>query len=290
MNLSESTMRAGARVDLDSPSQGWINRYLALLGVEAEQPSYAALARLTRAHLARVPFENTSSLRRALAAGGAQVPPLDPDTQLAAWEGRGAGGICFEVTNMLPRLLTALGYQVAPVLAKISFPGSHSASLVSLNGERYLVDVANGAPFWEPVPLHGETEVRRAGLAYRFRPGPYDDEWLQERGIGREWRLFCTYDLRPSDAEGREIAYQRHHVPGESFVASEFLLIRCDEDEVWVLRNGLFTRHSASGKRNRRITDPAEVERLAADVFQLPALPAREGLAALDTLTQRRHS
>jgi arylamine N-acetyltransferase len=289
MNPSENVLTSAPETALDPPGAAWVQRYLALLGVENEPPGYDALARLTRAHLARVPFENVSSLRRALAAAGGPVPPLDLETQLADWEERRAGGICFEVTNTFPRLLNALGYRAYPVLARISFPGQHSATVVELDGERYLVDVANGAPFWEPVPLRGEVQVHRAGLAYRFRPGS-DGEWLQERGIGREWRLFCTYDLRPSDAESREAAYQRHHIPGESFVASEFVLIHCQEDEVWVLRNGLFTHHRSSGKRSRRISTSEELEQLARDVFQLPDLPVHEGVMALEALMQRRHA
>jgi arylamine N-acetyltransferase len=290
MEVSESTVADTAPKDMTPPSTDWVRRYLSLLSVEAEPPSYQALARLVRAHLETVPFENVSSLIRAAAAGAGPIPPLDLDAQLVGWEERCAGGICFEVTNTFTRLLVGLGYQAAPLLAQISFPGSHSAILVQLNGERYLIDVANGAPFWQPVPLMGEFSLQHAGLSYRFRPGESPDEWVQERGIGRAWRPFCTYNLCPAGADAREVAYQRHHIPGESFVATELVLIRCQEDTVSVFRDGLFTQHSAAGKHSRRVSDPDEIERLACDVFRLPGLPVRDGIAAHTELTKRRHS
>ena len=73
-------------------------------------------------------------------------------------------------------------------------------------------------------------------------------------------------------------------------MASEFVLIRCADDAVWVLRNGLFTHHTVARKRSRRISDPSEIEQLAREVFLLPGAPVREGMAALETLMQRRYS
>jgi hypothetical protein len=43
--------------------------------------------------------------------------------------------------------------------------------VVELHGRSYLADVSNGAPFFEPIPLDRTVEIRRFGLAYRFRPG-----------------------------------------------------------------------------------------------------------------------
>src|SRR5437016_4892027 len=95
---------------VDTPSQEWVDRYLALLGIKQEAPSVSALGRLIRAQIATVPFENVASiLRRRDHPGGGPVPPVDPDAMLAAWEARTSGGVCFDVTEMMLRLLTSLG-------------------------------------------------------------------------------------------------------------------------------------------------------------------------------------
>ncbi|MDP8924588.1 MAG: hypothetical protein M3O34_17170 [Chloroflexota bacterium] len=126
--------------------------------------------------------------------------------------------------------------------------------------------------------------MRRAGLAYRFRPGESADEWVQDRWIDEAWKPFCHYDLRPADAATREAAYQRHHVPTESWVASTLTLIRCEEDRVTVLRNAELTRFTADGKQVERIADAAAYERLAAEEFALPNLQIAEARRALSEL------
>lgn len=151
-------------------SATWVGRYLDVLGLAREAPSIAALGRIAEAQARRVVFANATSVLRRRANLGLPVPPVDCEALLETWEQRRGGGVCFEVVEMLSRLLVALGYQARPLLARISFPGSHQAVLVELDGACFLLDAGNGAPFFTPIPLDRVTEVRHAGLAYRFRP------------------------------------------------------------------------------------------------------------------------
>jgi N-hydroxyarylamine O-acetyltransferase len=256
----------------------WVGRYLDFLGVAHAQPGLDALTRLTRAHVLRVPFESVTSVLRRHARPFGPVPPLNSDAVLASWQEGRSGGLCFEVTHMFGRLLVALGYRAHPVLAFITFPGSHQALLVELDGERYLVDAGNGAPFFEPVALTGTVEVRHAGLAYRYRPD--GDTWIQDRWIRGAWDPFCRYDLHPPDPAAQEAAYQRHHQPGGSWVVDSMVLVRCAKDEVLSLRNGELTRFTAHGK-SVELVETATYPRLAADVFGMPALPIAQAIQAL---------
>lgn len=262
----------------------WIDRYLHLLGVAHAEPDLATLGRLAGAHLAAVPFENVTSILRRRAHLGRPVPPLDPDAILAAWEEKRSGGLCFEVADTFCRLLAALGFRARVVLGLITFLGSHQAVLVEVDGRRYLIDVANGAPFFEPIPLDGPVEVRRAGLAYRFRPGDAAETWLQERWIDDAWAPFCRYELGPSAPRAREAAYQRHHSLGTGWVVGNLTLVRCTEWEVCRLRDQEFTRFTAEGKQTEDVSEPGDRSRLAAAVFGLPGLPIEEGWRALADL------
>jgi len=259
-------------------SRDWLRRYLDLLEVERARPSAAALARLTRAQVLRVTFENVTSLLRHDAHRGEPMPPLDPEELLDGWERRRGGGVCFEVTEMLGRLLGALGYRVHPVVATISFPGSHQALVAELDGARLLVDAGNGAPFLEPIPLDRVVEVRRAGLAYRFRPAA--GECVQERLVDGAWAPFCRYALRPATAEERDHAFRHHHTAGVSWVLGSVTLIGCAEDEVVLLRDRELTRFTPGGKRSEPVSGDAEYARLAAEAFGLPGLPIAEGVRA----------
>jgi arylamine N-acetyltransferase len=263
-------------------------RYLALLDIPREAPSISALGRLIRAHIATVPFENVASiLRRRDHPGDGPVPPLDLDAMLATWEARANGGVCFDITAMLLRLLTDLGYPAAPVLARIGDPGPgfwlgrHQALLVTVGGDRFLVDAGNGSPFYDPIPLDGVTEFRLAGLGFRFRADEQPGVWTQDRLIDGAWAPFCRYDLQPADDASRDAAYQNHHRVTESWVASSLFLIHCGDLAVHVVRDDQVTRYGPDGKQAWQLASDAEAEQLAEDVFKLPGLRIAEARQAL---------
>jgi arylamine N-acetyltransferase len=261
----------------------WLADYLDLLGLEREPPTLDYLKRLTRAHVERVPFENITSILRRAAAGAAAVPPLDRDTELQAWRDLRGGGVCFEVTDMFDTLLALLGFQRHPVIAVISFPGSHQAVVVQLEGRRYLVDAGNGAPFFEAIPVSDDDtpfEFSHAGLSYRFRADG-TQAWVQDRLIDGKWEPFCTYLLAPADQAARETAYQRHHTLGQSWVVDSLRLIRCTESEVWVLRDGTLTHLSAVGKSVSACDSEADYRRTLDEIFGLPNAPIEQALEVL---------
>ena len=256
----------------------WTHRYLALLGEPPRPPSRAALGRLVRAQLTTIPFENSLALRRRMAAGDAgPVAPIDTDAVLLDWLARRAGGVCFEHTALFGRLLQALGYALTPIAGEISFPGSHQALVLSLERRQWLVDVGNGAPFFEPIPLDQTLELGHAGLVFRFGPDANDPGiWLQEREIDGAWKTWCRYRLQAQSAADRETAYQRHHRPRETWVTNSIVLMACGDDEVLVVRNGEQHRHRAQGgPSTTRLADAGDWAALPAAVG-LPAWPALE--------------
>ncbi len=259
----------------------WIDRYLRLLGMEDPKPDLETLSRLARTHLLTVPFENVTSILRRRGHLGQPVPPLDPETLLTAWEQRRGGGLCFEVADTFNRLLVALGFRTRVVLGFITFLGSHQAILVEMDGGRYLVDVANGAPFFDPIPLDRPVEIRHAELAYRFYPGDAAETWLQDRWIDGTWTPFCSYELGPPDPGQRAAAFQRHHTLGEGWVVGRLTLAQCTEDAVYRLRDQEFTRFTAEGKETETVTQPEIRIRLVSEEFGLPGLPVEDALRAL---------
>jgi N-hydroxyarylamine O-acetyltransferase len=262
--------------------EDWRSRYLKLLGLECEAPTTDYLRRLSRAHLSRVPFENVTSILRRDSAGEQPVPTLDRDQELDAWLERRGGGLCFEVVDMFGTLLSALDFRVHPVLATISFVGSHQGLVVDVEGERYLVDAGNGAPFFEPIPLSEPVELSHVGLTYRFRPADdRPDGWVQDRLIENNWQPFCTYDLAPAADTDRETAYQRHHMRGHSWVVDNLTLVRCTDSDVWSLRDNRLTHFDSAGKSVREIASDAEYRAIAAELFNLPNAPIDDALRVL---------
>lgn len=263
-----------------TPPAAWVDRYLTLLGLEREPPSPDALARLVRAQIERIVFENvTAILRRAAAGfGPGPVPAPDPDALLDAWAAGRGGGVCFDLAPMFRRLLAGLAYRVAPILAQISFPGSHHAVLVDLGEARYLVDVGSGAPLWRPVKLGETVEIEHAGNLFRLRPEGGD--YIRERRLDGRWELGCRYVLRPASAEERNAAYQRHQLGGETWVVGNLTMVRCTPDALYRLRDDELAIHRPDGPRVERI-GPGDHARVADELFGLPDLPVDAALAAL---------
>jgi N-hydroxyarylamine O-acetyltransferase len=251
-----------------------VQAYLNFLNLDGPLPvTLDGLARLTRAQVRNVPFESISSILRRAQYPHGPVPEVDTDAKLAAWVERRAGGVCFEVAPTFEPILRELGFQARMINAEIGRPGWHQALVVDLDESAYLVDVGNGAPFLEPIPLEGTTEVHHAGLAYRFRPDSASDDWIQDRWIDEAWVPFCRYTLGPADRTVRESAYQHHHTLGQSWVVDTLTLTRCDDDEVWSLRNHELRHFTPDGKSVQQVSEPGEYARLAAEVFGVPGLP-----------------
>jgi arylamine N-acetyltransferase len=259
-------------------SPDWVRRYLTVLGVEKRPPSLDALAELIRAHVHAVTFENITSLQRRASRPDGPVPPLDPEVLLANWEQRRGGGVCFEIASMFERLLRALGYRSTLALGSVNFPGAHQAVVIDLDEGRYLVDVGSGAPLFDPIPLSGEVVIHHVGLGFRFGPGDAVDTWVQDRCIDETWMPLFRYDLNPAVEQVREEGYQRHHVPGESWVVDGPRLVRCADDAVFSLRGGELITYRADGKSSEQIKSPADYVRVATDIFRLPNLPIAEVL------------
>jgi arylamine N-acetyltransferase len=262
---------------------GWLDRYLDLLGLAGQRsqpPSRANLDAIVRAHRA-ITFECVSSIIRRGAAGDGPVPPLDLDRQLETWVRRAGGGVCFEFGAMLGRLLTELGYTAYPVLARISFPGSHSALIAELDGQQLLVDVGNGQPILEAIPVDEPFEIDRAGLRYRFRRDSPSGPLVQDRWVGETFAPFVTYELEPATPDEMEASYQRHHaLPPATFVLQNFRLVRIADDEVLQLRDHQFSAWRGSGKTVEEVHDLGRYRELVGGTFGLPNLDVERGLRA----------
>ncbi|MCC7368876.1 MAG: arylamine N-acetyltransferase [Chloroflexi bacterium] len=268
-------------------SDAHTDRYLALLGLDGGPPSRHQLAALVRAHVLRVPFENVTALLRRRDHPTGPAPQPDSDALLTAWEGRAGGGVCFEIAMMVSRLLATLGYGAHLVLGQISLPFGHQAVVVEVGGRRYLVDLGNGAPIFEPLPLDGQpVEVHRHGLSFRFRHGDEPDALFQDRMIDGAWKQHCRYSLAPAADADRDAGYQHHHTPNASWVTGSLTMVRSTDTEVYSLKDAVLTRHTEHGKSADTLPDEAAYQRMAAEVYGLPALRIGDALAVRAAFSQ----
>jgi N-hydroxyarylamine O-acetyltransferase len=207
----------------------WIDDYLARL--DLKPPASAgleALCQLQRAHLLAVPFENLS-----VHLGEPIV--LDQAALVAKVVERRRGGFCYELNGAFAALLTALGFRVSMLSARVfgaegqpGPPFDHMTLWVEL-AEPWLVDVGFGRFAMQPLRLgadgdqpdpagtfriadspagHGEFDVFLDGEpAYRVDPRPYPLSdfaptcWWQQTFPGSHFRKSLTCSI--STTSGR---------------------------------------------------------------------------------------
>ncbi|KAL7898839.1 hypothetical protein HDV63DRAFT_397330 [Trichoderma sp. SZMC 28014] len=157
-------------------SQDQLTRYLEHISYPRSQhPSdeLQFLKELQAHHLARVPFESISlhySPHRTLS--------VDADDLFQKVVEKSRGGYCTEMNTIFGDMMRALGFNVLSIGARVK-PGpvylgmTHSANIVTINQQRYLVDVAFGSHgAFTPVPLINGFEFdnilpRRGKLEFR---------------------------------------------------------------------------------------------------------------------------
>lgn len=143
-----------------------VDAYLNRIGAApVDQPDLQTLARLQYQHLRTVPFENLS-----IHLG--EPIQLDEDALFEKVVERWRGGFCYELNGAFAMLLTALGYPVTYLAARVfssKVPGpplDHLALRVDLD-RPYLVDVGFGALSNHPLLLDSRHEQHDP--AGRFR-------------------------------------------------------------------------------------------------------------------------
>ncbi|RPA78527.1 cysteine proteinase [Ascobolus immersus RN42] len=153
-------------------------------------------------HLRKVPFENLSlhyAQRKHLGL-----------TEDALWEkmitnGRGRGGYCMEVNTFFGAVLRGCGFEAYMVAGKIAhamhggtegFRGmSHVVNILTLDGQRYLLDVGFGNQnLLRPIPLIPDNVIRtETGFEMKVQHEPIPNSLTGQK--------FWIYNFRDFDAE-----------------------------------------------------------------------------------------
>ncbi len=158
-------------------------------------PTRECLERLIPAHAAAIPFENIEVLAR-------RVPRLDvPGLQDKLVRQR-RGGYCFEQNTLLRAVLQAIGFDVAPMEARIrsGVPAdvvtarTHLATRVVLDGVAHLVDV--GCSTVAPLaPLVLASRAQQAAGSGFYRLVEVGEELLLQTLAAGAWT--DCYQLMP---------------------------------------------------------------------------------------------
>ena len=158
-------------------------------------PDLATLRAVIAAHTASIPFENIDVLL-------GRTPRLDLRSLQDKMVASERGGYCFEQNTLLHAGLTALGFQVARLLARVirgmaadaSGPATHMLLRVDLPEGPFLADAGFGNQT-PTAPLEFRAMVEQLTPHDVMRLFPVGDELTLQARTGEEWQ--SIYRLSP---------------------------------------------------------------------------------------------
>lgn len=249
---------------------GIARAYVELLGVDVEpgDVGLAALRRLQRVHLERVPYETVDIVR-------GRPPAIDPLTSARRIVG-GRGGYCYHLNGAFSALLAWLGVDVSRHLAgvyggRVEEPpgpdGNHLGVTVRAGEDgTWLVDVGLGDGPAEPLPLRTGEHVQGCAV-YRLGPSPFgDDAWRFEHEARGG---FGGFDIARRSAAIDDFERMHAFLSTRSSFASTVTVQRRVGGSVEVLRGCIHTERSGHAARSREVSTSGEWWELVLDHFGL---------------------
>ncbi|WP_431775481.1 arylamine N-acetyltransferase family protein [Streptomyces cucumeris] len=202
--MTDAPSPAAPRLDLDA----YLNR-IGWTGARPPAPTAETLRAVHLAHVTSIPFENLQPL-----LGSAPSLAL-PDLEAKLVRSR-RGGYCYEQNSLLSAALTAIGFGITGLAARVRAgatpgavrPRSHMILLVEIPGEpqRWIADVGFGAigGLLEAVPLVTDTELHDATRRHRYlrepHPGGLEDLFVFQALHDGVWEDQYAFSREPFDA------------------------------------------------------------------------------------------
>ncbi len=227
--------------------------YLRRLGCENEvAATLDTLRLLAMAHPSAIPFENLNPLLR-------RPVPLDIAALMRKLVQEGRGGWCFEHNVLLGTALSAIGFQVTGLAARVMWnapPGvttarSHMVLRIDLEGQTYIVDAGfGGLTLTAPLRLVAGLEQETPHERFRF----IDDGrgFVAEALVRDEWKALYRFDLAPQAIADYEVSSWYLCTNPASHFLTTLVAARVQPGRRYALRNTEFAIHHADGYTDRR--------------------------------------
>lgn len=240
------------------------------------------LTRLHQAHVEAIPFENLTPLM------GERVA-LEPEALLAKLVSAGRGGYCYEHNLLFHDVLTALGFDVTLLSARVVWqqpedappgPRTHTLLKVELPEGTYLADVGFGG-LTQTVPLRFALDAPQETTHEPFRilevaPGIYQIEAL----VAGTWTRLYRFDLQPQTRIDYELGNHFVATHPSSFFTFWLLGARPFLGGRYAVFNNALTVHRLGAESEKTVFDNVADFRQALEEKLLIRLPAGEGLDA----------
>jgi N-hydroxyarylamine O-acetyltransferase len=270
---------------------------LGLQSLDLSVPTYENLCRVQEAHLANIPFENTSQH-----GVGPQLPCLDVEATVTKLMEHKRGGFCFELNGLLSYWLEEIGYKVTRVPGTVLFedgtPKSEEASHLILvvqcievteegtsKKSLFFVDVGFGEPSLHPLRYDDEffakMQVTPEGMKSQIvRDGDFVYLYWEKEGrmIPRlRWNYSASH-LSPSPSLSDFQAGLQSVLHPESIFSKKLVVTKLTRDRKYTLAGSRFKvtgppRFAEFGEPTidiRHLSSEEEAHEILQEVFGIP--------------------
>jgi N-hydroxyarylamine O-acetyltransferase len=252
-----------------------LQHYFRRIGYDGPRaPTPDVLAAVAHRHAMAIPFENIA----VLASG---PPDLEPGAVEAKLVGARRGGYCYEQNALLMAALTALGFRVTGLSARVRYgippevmsARSHMVLQVATDAGSMIVDAGfGGLTLTAPVPLRWHEEHQTPHE--RVRLVPVDDDHLLQARIGDAWFDVYRFDLsRHLHADYVQQNWHTATRPNALF-GNNLVVTLPRADGRYALFNRTLTWRPLAGEKTRSEIDSRDrLRTVLADVFGLEVTP-----------------
>ncbi|MFE5297073.1 arylamine N-acetyltransferase [Streptomyces sp. NPDC056632] len=256
-----------------------LHAYLTRIGRPGDtHPTLDVLRSVHRAHIEGIPFENLDPVLGA-------APSLALSDLEAKLVHGARGGYCYEHNTLLAAALTAIGFRVTLLTARVLVgaregevrPRTHMLMLTEVPGEPvpYVTDAGFGSigSLLEPIPLAAGVELhdapRRHRLVHEPHEGPLELWKLQAYLMAEgEWEDQYSFTVEPFEAPDYEVINWHIATNPRSPFARGVYVQRTTPDTHLSLTGRRFTETAPDGSlTERELADGSEVLKVLRDEF-----------------------
>jgi N-hydroxyarylamine O-acetyltransferase len=255
-----------------------LSAYFARIGYDGPvEPTLVVLNDIVQAHVQSIPFENLDVLQ------GRPIE-LDPAALERKLVHARRGGYCFEHNGLLLLVLESIGFDVAPLSARVRYgrpsgvipPRTHLFLRVEIDGASWLADVGiGGFSMSSAIRLDSSSEQTTPHEPRRIsRDGQL---LLHQVRVGGDWHDLYEFTLEEMPLIDRELAnwYTSAH-PQSDFRKRLVVALALPGGRRKTLLNREFNHRRRDGTADGRLIEtPEELRAVLADDFGLHVDPAR---------------
>jgi len=251
-------------------------QYLQALVLEDEfagKQNEASLNKLVGKHLVRFPFNNIAVLLND------SILSMSTDDLFQKIVISGEGGYCFEQNKLIFDVLKNLDFEVSAYLARVTYrnqdedkrdvPRTHRITILTLNEDRYLVDVGFGA--YTPcsiIKLDGEEHIAANGNKYRVVT---EDEFNYSLELIKDELILTLYEFdlgKYTESDYAVANFYTNKFPESKFV-NNLLITSIMPEKSFALNNSIFSTISFNDRENIKIQSAGELQKIIKEKFNL---------------------